>query len=256
MIQTGSDLHKNFSSLCIILRGYHYHQSCNPRWCGCRGTTADFDSHSPSIFVVSCTLQLCKRRVSPFWDVIFSPLLLSASVSSFLHYAFQDDFSQAWWSCHMSISYHVFFHKAKQAVMWPKGCSYSFSDHLICDVIFVWSYQDYQMRKFSAKIRWWTHRTTIALLYLHRKYWYWWKLNTQSTSWCMVWSLAMTSFIFPNGNRFKTEVYIKCLEEVVLVWSERVAAGRLCLTTELYTLPHKQENPALAVKKFLQPHHP
>ena len=33
-------------------------------------------------------------------------------------------------------------------------------------------------------------------------------------------------FNFPNGFRFNTVAYIKCLEEVVLLWNERVTAGK------------------------------
>ncbi len=33
-------------------------------------------------------------------------------------------------------------------------------------------------------------------------------------------------FIFPLRLRLNTETYLKCLEEVVLLWIERVVAGR------------------------------
>ena len=36
----------------------------------------------------------------------------------------------------------------------------------------------------------------------------------------------MLPFIFPHGLRLNAEAYIKCLEEVVLIWITKVAAGR------------------------------
>ena len=49
----------------------------------------------------------------------------------------------------------------------------------------------YQMRKVSAKTRWWTHKTTISLFYWYKMYQYWRKPNTQSTSWRLWWSLVI-----------------------------------------------------------------
>ena len=58
-------------------------------------------------------------------------------------------------------------------------------------------------------------------------------------------------FTLPHGFRLNKEAYIKCLKVVVLSWIERTFAQRLCLTTSLCTMPHKQENPVLAMRKFL-----
>ena len=59
-------------------------------------------------------------------------------------------------------------------------------------------------------------------------------------------------FIFPHGCRLNMEAYIKSMEEVVLSWIERVAAGRLYIWQRDCTIPYKQENPVLAVSTFLQ----
>ena len=55
-----------------------------------------------------------------------------------------------------------------------------------------------------------------------------WKPNSQSTSWCLEWSLAivMPPLIFTHGFWFNTEVYIKYLGEVVLPKIEGVANRR------------------------------
>ena len=37
---------------------------------------------------------------------------------------------------------------------------------------------------------------------------------------------VMLSFIFPHSLTLNMEVYIKCLEEIMLIWIERLAAGR------------------------------
>ena len=56
----------------------------------------------------------------------------------------QDSFCQTWWSRQMSITHHFsFLHNVKQPVISTKSGSYSFSDFLICDVIFVWDVQDF-----------------------------------------------------------------------------------------------------------------
>ena len=49
----------------------------------------------------------------------------------------------------------------------------------------------------------------------------------------------VSAFIFAYGSRLNTEVFIKCLEEVVLSLSDRVAV------TGLWTMPSKYENPLL-----------
>ena len=50
-----------------------------------------------------------------------------------------------------------------------------------------------------------------------------------------------------------TEANIKYLEEIVLPLIEGVTAGRPYIWQK--DLPHKQENPVVAVRKFLQPHY-
>ena len=47
-----------------------------------------------------------------------------------------------------------------------------------------------QVRKISARIRCWTHRTTVGLLWPRKLNWLWWKRNTQSPSKCLGRSLA------------------------------------------------------------------
>ena len=101
-----------------------------------------------------------------------------------------------------------------------------------------------QMRKISARIRWRPHRTTIGLFCFHNIYWYEGKPNVQTISWCLEWSPAMMTlclqFILPHRLKFNIQGNIKCLEDAVLIWIERVAAGRfyvwqkysaLCLTS-------------------------
>ena len=45
---------------------------------------------------------------------------------------------------------------------------------------------------------------------------------------------VMPLFIFPHGFRFNMEVYIKCLEEVVLPWIKRVAAEKFYIWQKDY----------------------
>ena len=60
---------------------------------------------------------------------------------------------------------------------------------------------------------------------------YWWKPNTQSTSLCLEWSQAMVTLCLHLSPLMASDstqgTNIKHLEEVVLPWIERVAAGRL-----------------------------
>ena len=75
-------------------------------------------------------------------------------------------------------------------------------------------------------------------LALHREiYWYWWKTNTQSTSWFLEWSLAMDDamalFIFTHDFRFNTESYIKGWDQEGGFWMT------VCLVTGLCNMPHK-----------------
>ena len=46
------------------------------------------------------------------------------------------------------------------------------------------------------------------------------------------------------------------LEEVVLAWIEKVTAGRPYIWQQDCIILNKQENPVLAVRKFLLPHYP
>ena len=57
-----------------------------------------------------------------------------------------------------------------------------------------------QMRKFSARIRWWTNRTTISSFCPHKIYRYWPKPNIQFTSWCLRWSLTMVTLYFHSSS--------------------------------------------------------
>ena len=63
--------------------------------------------------------------------------------------------------------------------------------------------------------------------------------------------LAMVMLCFhPSSHmssRLNAEVYIRCLELVVLSWTERVAAG--------WPYARQRENPVLAERKFLRRHH-
>ena len=56
----------------------------------------------------------------------------------------------------------------------------------------------------SARIRWWTCTTTVGLPFLHKMCRYWSKLNTQSTSWCLRWSLAMMTSLHSHRTRRPT----------------------------------------------------
>ena len=90
-----------------------------------------------------------------------------------------------------------------------------------------------KMRNISAKIfRWWTHKTTIDLLSPQDVPI---GMKTKHSIYIMVFQMvtsdsdAMPPFIFPYSLTLITEVYLNCLEEVMLRWIEKVAAG-LCAT--------------------------
>ena len=65
----------------------------------------------------------------------------------------------------------------------------------------------------------------------------------------------MPPFIFLHGFKLNMEIYIKFLEEVVLLWIKWVVAARPIIWQQDYTMPHKQVDPVLIVKNFLWPHH-
>ena len=53
------------------------------------------------------------------------------------------------------------------------------------------------MRKVFARIRWSIHRTTLDLLCPHKIYREGWKVNTQSTSWCLGVIISDSDVILP-----------------------------------------------------------
>ena len=63
---------------------------------------------------------------------------------------------------------------------------------------------------------------------------------------------VMPTFIFPHVLRLYIEFYIKRLKKVVLPWIKNVAAERLCLGPGVCAMSHKQKNPVLVVRTFLQ----
>ena len=87
-------------------------------------------------------------------------------------------------------------------------------------------------------------------------YSYWWKPNAQSTSWCLIWSPAIVILyhhsseviLWPhNQRRGLYEVPAggdAALDREVGRWKT------LHLVTGLCAMPHKQENPVLAARKF------
>ena len=76
-------------------------------------------------------------------DLSISKCYLPATSSSVCLFIFLPAlFLAGWFLPGQMILTHVhtilfFFLHIKQAIMWPKGCSYSFSDPLICDVVSV-----------------------------------------------------------------------------------------------------------------------
>ena len=57
---------------------------------------------------------------------------------------------------------------------------------------------------------------------------------------------VMPPFIVPHGFTLSTEAYIKCLEEVVLLWIEREPAGRSFVWQQDDAQSHKSRK-----RKFL-----
>ena len=115
------------------------------------------------------------------------------------------------------------------------------------------------MRKISTRIRWGTHR-----------YNRWLALSSQDVQIVLkikhpvhivVFGVVTSDgdvilpFIFLHGLRFNTLTYIMYLEAVVLPWNERMAAGRSYVWQQDFAMPYKQENPVLAIRKFLRLHH-
>ena len=108
-----------------------------------------------------------------------------------------------------------------------------------------------QMIQISAKIMWWTHRTNIGLLSLqmkpkhrvHIKY--------------LGWSLAIVTLCL-NSSSYTQHggLYQVSREDSVDLDRETGCWKNLRPVTGVYTNPHQQVNPGLAVIKFLQPHHP
>ena len=62
-------------------------------------------------------------------------------------------------------------------------------------------------------------------------------------------------FIFAHGHGLKTKVFIKYVEEVVLLWIERMT-GRSCFRQQSCVIPHKQEGSVMAMKKFCDHNNP
>ena len=92
-----------------------------------------------------------------------------------------------------------------------------------------WTYFTFsQTRKNSARIRWWTYRTTVGFVLFPQGIPI--VIKTQhSTSWYLGRSVATIKFClhssFLHGLRLNKEAYIKYLE-VVPYWIERVVDGR------------------------------
>ena len=66
----------------------------------------------------------------------------------------------------------------------------------------------------------------------------------------------MPSFIFLLDLRLNAEAYIEYAWEVFPLDAEGGCKKIHRLAIEYCTMQHKQENPVLAVRKFLPPHHP
>ena len=101
-----------------------------------------------------------------------------------------------------------------------------------------------QMRKNSARIRWWIHRTIIDSQVILRV------METKHpVPIMMFWVVTnngdfIFSFIFLHGLKLNLKAYIKCLEEIVLPWIKREAPRKLLyLETWLWAMLHKQVKP-------------
>ena len=107
--------------------------------------------------------------------------------------------------------------------------------------------------KISGRIRQWA---TTDLLCSHKMHWEWWKSNSQFTSWCLGWSLVMVIVCFQLIFPLNTVASIKCFGGGSAQLNRKgVCWKALHLETGLYVTPHKQENPVLAGRKLLRPHH-
>ena len=102
------------------------------------------------------------------------------------------------------------------------------------------------MRKFSARFKWWTCRTTIGMLCLYKNVPI--LMKSKQSIHIMVFGVVtcngdiMPPFIFPHDHTLNMEVYIKNLKEVVLPWIKRVAAAKPYDWQQDCAMPHKQEN--------------
>ena len=79
-------------------------------------------------------------------------------------------------------------------------------------------------------------------------YFYWWKPNTQPTSWCLGWSLVMVTLCLSSTSHVPSDQIRRPTSSVRLSWS--CAKSKGWLIEGLYVWPHKQENPILVVRWF------
>ena len=114
-----------------------------------------------------------------------------------------------------------------------------------------------QVRKILAWIKWWNYRIAVDLFCRHEMYWFWWKPNTQSSSWCLGdhWRWWRYASIHP---RTLSKTQHRGLHQVpregcaALDW-EGGCWKDLLLTKELCAMPHKQKL-VLTVRIFLRSH--
>ena len=66
---------------------------------------------------------------------------------------------------------------------------------------------------------------------------------------------VITLVMFPYCHRFSMETYIKSVDKILYTGIERMAAERHYIWQQDCTMPHKQQNPMVAVKKCLKPLH-
>ena len=83
---------------------------------------------------------------------------------------------------------------------------------------------------------------------------YWWKTNTQSTSCCLWWLLVMVTLCLHSSSHRASDstwrsTWIAWRDSIAVDW-EGGCWKILWLTKGLCTMPHKQENLGLAVKKI------
>ena len=103
----------------------------------------------------------------------------------------------------------------------------------------------------SARIIWWSQRTTAGLLRFHK--------NKHLVHIAFELGISdgnlMFSFMYAHGSRVNPEAYINGLKNVVHLLVERVANRRLYVRQQDCGMPH-QENPVFVTRKFLQQRHP